>query len=228
MPSFDILRESAPASSFRVEALRSMFDLSAERIQERFSGSISIDDRDWHIGVIYGASGTGKSTIARELFPEHYIRGYEYAATSVIDDMPKEADIKTITAVFNAVGFSSPPSWLKPYAVLSNGEKMRTDLGRAILENRDMIVFDEFTSVVDRTVARIGSAAVAKAVRKMGRRFVAVSCHDDILPWLEPDWTYCTDDGSFFLTGDISDRKSKWRSGKGQKTNGDYFGVITI
>ncbi len=50
------------------------------------------------------------------------------------------------------------------------------------------MVFDEFTSVVDRTAARIGSAAVAKAIRRMGRRFVAVSCHYDIAAWLEPDW----------------------------------------
>jgi GNAT superfamily N-acetyltransferase len=51
------------------------------------------------------------------------------------------------------------------------------------------VVFDEFTSVVDRTVAKIGSAAVSKAVRRMpGQRFVAVSCHYDICEWLEPDW----------------------------------------
>jgi GNAT superfamily N-acetyltransferase len=42
---------------------------------------------------------------------------------------------------------------------------------------------------VDRTVARIGSAAVAKAVRRQpGKRFVAVSCHADIEEWLCPDW----------------------------------------
>jgi GNAT superfamily N-acetyltransferase len=53
-----------------------------------------------------------------------------------------------------------------------------------------LVVFDEFTSVVDRTVAQVGSAAVAKAIRsgRIAKRFVAVSCHYDILPWLEPDW----------------------------------------
>jgi len=52
------------------------------------------------------------------------------------------------------------------------------------------VVFDEFTSVVDRTVARIGSAAVAKAIRsgRIARRFVAVTCHYDVAQWLEPDW----------------------------------------
>ena len=53
-----------------------------------------------------------------------------------------------------------------------------------------LIAFDEFTSVVDRNVARIGSAAVAKAIRggTIGCRFVAVTCHYDVTEWLAPDW----------------------------------------
>ena len=27
----------------------------------------------------------------------------------------------------------------------------------------------------------------------MDKKFIAVSCHKDILEWLEPDWTFCTD-----------------------------------
>jgi GNAT superfamily N-acetyltransferase len=44
--------------------------------------------------------------------------------------------------------------------------------------------------MVDRTVARAASYAVAKAVRadRCCEKFVAVTCHEDILPWLEPDW----------------------------------------
>jgi GNAT superfamily N-acetyltransferase len=53
-----------------------------------------------------------------------------------------------------------------------------------------LVVFDEFTSVVDRTVAKVASAAVAKAIRggQIAARLVVVSCHSDILPWLAPDW----------------------------------------
>jgi len=99
--------------------------------------------------------------------------------------------------MFTAVGFSSPPSWLKPYAVLSNGEKMRVDLARALLENRDVIVFDEYTSVVDRDVAKVCSLAVNKAIRNQKKKFIAVSCHDDIIEWLQPDWVYDTNQQTF-------------------------------
>src|SRR6185369_14833081 len=53
-----------------------------------------------------------------------------------------------------------------------------------------VVVFDEFTSVVDRTVAKVCSAAISKGIRR-GRipcRFVAVTCHYDVADWLEPDW----------------------------------------
>jgi len=85
--------------------------------------------------------------------------------------MPKNKSVEDITSAFNSVGFSSPPSWLKPYSVLSNGQKMRVDLARAILEDNQLFVFDEFTSVVDRNVAQIGSFAMQKAIRKTNKKF---------------------------------------------------------
>lgn len=228
MPAFDILRTTKRCDSFRAEAVRSMFDITAPDIRERFQGAIDIEGRKWNVGVIHGASGTGKSTIAKELFPDAYVVGYDYSAPTILDDMPKKLDIKQITRVFNSVGFSSPPSWLKPYAVLSNGERMRVDLARAIMESEDLIVFDEFTSVINREVARIGSAAIQKAVRRLNRRFVAVTCHDDILDWLEPDWEYCTDDHNFFLAGDASARRSVLRFSRSILHTGKSLGVIII
>lgn len=73
--------------------------------------------------------------------------------------------------------------------MLSNGEQFRCDLARALAQDR-LVVFDEYTSVVDRTVARIASAAIAKGIRSggIGSRFVAVTCHYDVAEWLEPDW----------------------------------------
>ena len=65
---------------------------------------------------------------------------------------------------------------------------MRVDIAMALCLPQNLIVFDKFTSTVDRTVAQIGSIAVSKAVRKhSGKQFIAVSCHSDILDWLEPD-----------------------------------------
>jgi ABC-type polar amino acid transport system ATPase subunit/GNAT superfamily N-acetyltransferase len=196
MPTFDIIKEVKPTKTFRVASVIGKFDLQSENVVEHFKGDIAIPDQ-WQVGLIVGKSGTGKTTIAKQLFEDAYITSYEYTAETVLDDMPKECSVEEITAAFNSVGFSSPPSWLKPYSVLSNGQKMRVDLARAILEKNELFVFDEFTSVVDRNVAQIGSFAMQKAIRKTDKKFIAVTCHFDVQDWLLPDWVFNTDTMTF-------------------------------
>ncbi len=196
MPNFDIIKESKPIQTFRVASVIGKFDLQSENIIEHFKGNIDIPNK-WSIGLIVGKSGTGKTTIAKQLFENAYITAYDYSDQTVLDDMPKKCNVEQITKAFNSVGFSSPPSWLKSYAVLSNGEKMRVDLARAILEENNLFVFDEFTSVVDRNVAQIGSFAMQKAIRKTNKQFIAVTCHFDVKDWLMPDWVFNTDTMTF-------------------------------
>ena len=196
MPTFDIIKEVKPKQTFRVASVIGKFDLQSEHIIEHFQGNIEIPEK-WQIGLIVGKSGTGKTTIAKQLFPDSYITNYKYNSETVLDDMPKECSVGEITSAFNSVGFSSPPSWLKPYSVLSNGQKMRVDLARAILEKQKFFVFDEFTSVVDRNVAQIGSFAMQKAIRKTDKQFIAVTCHFDVQDWLLPDWVFNTDTMTF-------------------------------
>ena len=196
MPTFDIIKEVKPKQTFRVASVIGKFDLQSEHIIEHFKGDIDINE-NWQIGLIVGSSGTGKTTIAKQLFQEAYITNFDYSEETILDDMPKKCSLEEITNAFNSVGFSSPPSWLKPYSVLSNGQKMRVDLARAILDDKDFFVFDEFTSVIDRNVAKIGSFAMQKAIRKTNKKFIAVTCHFDVQDWLLPDWVFNTDTMTF-------------------------------
>ena len=218
--TFDIKRANKiNEKSFRVAQVFDQFDLQPENLIERFSGKFEIPEV-WNVGVIVGKSGTGKTTIAKELFSSA-LCNFTYNAESMIDDFDKSLSFTEITSVLGSVGFSSPPSWVKPYRVLSNGEKMRVDLARAILSGKDIIAFDEFTSVVDREVAKLGSFALQKAIRKNNKRFIAISCHYDILDWLEPDWIFYTDDMKFEITRgllrrpeiklDIRKTRGNWR-----------------
>jgi ABC-type lipoprotein export system ATPase subunit len=160
--------------------------------------NLPIDSDDWSIGAIVGPSGSGKSTLAKEVFPDALMNEWEWHRDkSLLDSFPKSMGIKEITTLLSQVGFSSPPSWLRPFHVLSNGEQFRVSIARGLAESPDLLVVDEFTSVVDRTVAQIGSAAIAKAVRRRKQRFVAVSCHYDILEWLQPDWVFDVSNGHF-------------------------------
>lgn len=186
---FDITKHSEIENTFRVSKIISDFDLKPEHSDEHFVGEIVLPE-NWNIGVIVGPSGTGKTTIAKQLFGDKFIEN-KYSSKSVIDDMPSDCSIREISKMFYAVGFGSTPSWLKPYSVLSNGEKMRVDLANAMLKT-EFCIFDEFTSVVDRNVAHTMCLATNKAIKKTNKKFVAVSCHYDILNWLQPDWYFDT------------------------------------
>jgi GNAT superfamily N-acetyltransferase len=174
-----------------------MFDVPlADKLRETFAVELPAEREIWDIGLIVGPSGSGKSSLARHAYGPRLITHFEWPADQAIVDGFGNLSIKQITQLLTAVGLSSPPTWVKPYAVLSGGERFRCDLARALAgaissnSTKPLIAFDEFTSVVDRNVAKVGSAAVAKAIRNGTApcRFVAVGCHYDIAEWLEPDW----------------------------------------
>ncbi|MHB8897341.1 MAG: GNAT family N-acetyltransferase [Thermoguttaceae bacterium] len=183
--------------SFRIQQLAGMFDLPpVERMARQIQFERPDLETDWKIGLLVGPSGSGKSTAARHLFGPA-VRRPRWPRDRAIVDAFGDHPIKLITRALTAVGLGSPPSWLRPYRLLSTGEQFRCDLARALLGPRCRrparqrpVVFDEFTSLVDRSTARVVSAAVAKAIRTghLPCRLVAVTCHDDIAPWLAPDW----------------------------------------
>ena len=210
MQSVDVVIECDPPSSPRARQLEGMFDIPPRQRQRlAWSANLPIDEFDWHVGLIVGPSGSGKSTVARALFGSASVEpAFEWTAPCVVDEFPQEMGMHAIADICMAVGFNTIPAWLRPYSALSNGERFRVDLARRLAAppaHSAPIVVDEFTSVVDRQVAQIASHAVQKHVRKSGKRFVAISCHYDVLDWLDPDWIFEP------ATGDFSRRSLRCR-----------------
>jgi len=156
---------------------------------------------EFNIGVIYGSSGSGKSTLLNE-FGQELQPSWEINKSIMSHfDTPDEAINK-----LGAVGLNTIPSWYKPYHVLSNGEKFRADLARKIKDNA---VLDEFTSVVDRNVAKAASVSLSKYIKKNNiKNVVIATCHDDVIDWLEPDWVINANNGEIYDGFFLSDQKS--------------------
>jgi ABC-type dipeptide/oligopeptide/nickel transport system ATPase subunit/GNAT superfamily N-acetyltransferase len=183
----DVAVETEIKQTLRVEQLSAMFDAPVgDKCRLEWKIDFPIEEQPWNVGLVVGPSGSGKSTIMRSVWGEP--PELSWTAGSVVDDFKKGIPIGDIAAACQAVGFNTIPAWMRPQSVLSNGEKFRVDLARRLLELPDPIVVDEFTSVVDRQVAQIGCHAVQKHVRRSKRQFVGVSCHYDIIDWLQPDW----------------------------------------
>lgn len=194
MPSLDVVVKCEIEQTPRVKQLSGMFDMPVqEKLSHSWKAELPLEERDWNVGLIVGSSGAGKSRCAEALFGGEALTAVDdlrWEHSSVIDDFDSDLSIRDITAACSSVGFNTIPSWMKPYGVLSNGEKFRVAMARLLLQDRDLLVIDEFTSIVDRQVAKIGSSAIQKYTRKAGKKFVAVSCHYDIVEWLQPDWVF--------------------------------------
>lgn len=200
MPNFKHVVKSEYKPTFRTEKVKGMFDLDVDgATKKEWDVNCPIENLNWQIGLIVGASGTGKTTLSKRMFGDDaYHHGFNWDKSSILDDFSKDIDVSDICSALTAVGFSSPPSWMLPYGVLSNGQKFRAEVARCMLEGNALVVFDEFTSVVDRQVAKVGSFAVQKFIRKQkGKQFVAVTCHYDVEEWLMPDWVYDVSAGEF-------------------------------
>lgn len=191
---FEFSFETKPKQTFRVKALMGQYDLENKTIIQNFKGNHALP-KEWNVGLIVGNSGTGKTSIAKKVFGE--FSSCSWNDEPIIENFAPNLKMDEITEVLGSVGFNSVPYWLKPFHVLSNGEKQRVELARLATE-KDFIVFDEFSSLVDRDVAKSMAHSVQKMMRKNGKKFVAVTCHKDLAEWLLPDWVYDTDEKVFF------------------------------
>lgn len=146
------------------------------------------------IGLIVGASGSGKSTMLKQFGAEEAVEWDSDKAVCSHFSSADEAKDK-----LSAVGFNSIPSWMRPHHVLSTGEAFRANLARRI---KSGCVIDEFTSVVDRNVAKSCARALSRYVEQNNlKNIVVASCHSDIIGWLQPDWVFNTDSGQLSTRG---------------------------
>jgi GNAT superfamily N-acetyltransferase len=194
----DVRNECPDFDSYRAARVKSLFNVDAG---SRFELSVDmpVDNDQWRVGLVVGPSGSGKTSLGMIMLGEDaFYRPDRWPADApIIDAIDPDGDFDQVTAALSAVGLGSVPSWLRPYHVLSNGERFRADLARIVCERPAAVVVDEFTSVVDRQIARIGAMAFAKAWRRGAGKAVLLSCHYDIAEWLSPDWLFDTATGEF-------------------------------
>lgn len=185
--------------SYRSARVKSLFNAENAYNWEKVV-DLPIEGKDWKIGLVVGASGSGKTSIGNRIFSEPIYDLYAGWDSNkpIVDCIAPNGDFNTVTSALSAVGLGDVPAWLRPFSVLSNGEKFRAGLARLVCERPDHVVIDEFTSVIDRQIAKVGAAAFAKTWRKGSGQVVLLSCHFDIIDWLQPDWVYNTDEARFY------------------------------
>jgi len=218
-------------NTYRSARVKSLFN--AERGDTfELTANLPIEDIDWQIGLIVGASGTGKTSIGKKLFGGGKIIDLYsgWGKGPIVEEICPGGDFNSVTGALANVGLGDVPSWLRPFHALSNGQQFRAGLARLISDAPDEIIVDEFTSVIDRQIAKIGAMAFAKGWRRnKEKKIILLSCHYDIVEWLQPDWVYDTGTGELKKANNSgADQVSSWKLGRSTALTGEVLKHITI
>lgn len=188
MSTYLVRIESEIHKSFRCQKAANSLDIDVEKksIHElKIEADLS---SNYSLGLIVGASGSGKTTLAKQIWGENVFQNHLKNELPIIDQLPETMNYDECAQTLAGIGLTSVVCWIRPVYTLSNGQKARAEAALAMTKQTDVTVIDEWTSVVDRTVAKVMSHCVQKHARKNNKKIVLLSCHYDVIEWLDPDW----------------------------------------
>lgn len=182
----------APDSFYAIKAANSV-DLD---ISKKLTHHLRVRadlDTPYNIGLIIGNSGSGKTTLARHIWGPECFKTLLDPERPVIDQFDDNYCYDERVTALSGVGLGAPVTWIAPAKTLSNGQQARAECALHMMNDLGQepdapSVVDEWTSVVDRTVAKVMSHSIQKHARKTGKTLVLLSCHYDVIEWLNPDW----------------------------------------
>lgn len=189
MQTVELTLQSEVFKTFRCQKAANSLDIDAEKKSIHHFKVTADLESPFKVGLIVGASGSGKTTLARRMFGDDCFREMLDLSLPVIDQFPERFTYDECAAMLCGVGLTAVPCWIRPAHTLSNGQRARAECALQMArDDGGITVIDEWTSVVDRTVAKVMSHCVQKHARRTERPVILLSCHYDVLEWLNPDW----------------------------------------
>lgn len=198
--NIEVILKSEVNKEFRCQVAANSLDIDVEKksIHHLKIDNINIPDK-WNIGLVYGNSGSGKTTMIKHLFGDKIFEVKLDEDKPIINQLPEDMSYEDCAKMLNGIGLNSVPCWIRPVKTLSNGQRARAEAVYLMTQSDEIIFIDEWTSVVDRTVAKAMSLCLYKYAKRNNKRLVLCSCHVDILEWLNPDWMIDCNKQKFIL-----------------------------
>jgi ABC-type ATPase with predicted acetyltransferase domain len=185
-------RREGPITERGAEVLR-MFGLTKDRLGEKsFSISCQLQINSGEVVYITGPSGAGKSVLLRELEKEVpasdkiNLDEIELSENKTVIDCI-DGDIVEGLGLLSLAGLNEVYCALSRPVDLSDGQKYRFRLAKALDSGKKFIFGDEFCSNLDRITAAVISYNVQKFAKRRDVTFILAGAHEDILADLCPD-----------------------------------------
>lgn len=193
-------------SSPHVRAIMDCFGLEGAALTDKVISNLKLEASGGNIIFISGPSGAGKSLLLKALDPraavphitfkreaslrEKYTVGWMEEIDSdapLIEHFSERWGMDRALAALNQAGLSEAFVYLKPFRLLSRGQKYRAKLAHLALRDEQVWLIDEFCADLDPVSAKIVATNLRKHTIKYQRiAIVAAANHDHFLSALRP------------------------------------------
>lgn len=176
----------------RVLEIAEAFGIGLEDTEFVVFDKLALKVADGDVVYITGQSGGGKSVLLRELSSRMAGAGrkvmnidhVQLQDRPLIDQIGR--DTNHAVELLARAGISDAWLFVRKPSELSDGQRYRFRLAKAMEADADVWVADEFLAVLDRTTAKVIAHSIQKAARRAGKTLIVATTHTDMVDDLAP------------------------------------------
>lgn len=155
--------------------------------------NLELEVRRGDVVYITGQSGSGKSLLLKDLerqMTEEKLNVVNLDKVTLteqplIDQIGK--DTNDALRIMGLAGLNDAYLYARKPSELSDGQRYRFKLAKAIESKAEVWVADEFMAVLDRVAAKVIAYSIQKTARAAGATLIVATTHTDMVEDLQPD-----------------------------------------
>lgn len=203
-------------NSARASMVMDHFGIEFETGQHVIASNLELELPESGIVLFTGESGSGKSSMMRATAAQLTAQGRGVINVDELDlgeeilvnslDLPFAETLQLLASC----GLGESHLLLRTPAELSDGQRYRFRLAKAVSLKPAWILADEFTATLDRKLAQVVAFNLHRISSRTGIGFLLATTHDDIVDDLAPDVHVATHlSGEIFIDEPRSDSSKK-------------------